>query len=140
MKHTLLCLTLFLPLSAWSSTISFRCKSANVLGVHKFDASGIVTLDDMNRAEGFVNVVTEKAGATQSVQSFEEVRVQGYIRHFGAGEVTKEPFDQLVLKTNEPYLKGMNLLLGFEEKIASRISSIDNFIFRSNCKTTETFN
>lgn len=128
-----------MPLSAFSNAISFRCKSVNVPNVHKFDASGIVTVDDFNKVEGLVNVITEKAGALQSVQSFEEVRVEGYIRHFNAGEVTKEPFDQLVLKTNEPYLKTMNLLLGFEEKIASRVSTIDNFSYRSNCKIVDTF-
>lgn len=139
MKKALLVLAVAMPMSVFANAISFRCKSADVLNVHKFDASGIVSVDDHNKVEGVINVVTEKAGATQSVQSFEEVRVVGYIRHFRAGEVTKEPFDQLVLKTNEPYLKTMNLLLDFEEKIASRISTIDNFSYRSNCKTVDTF-
>ncbi|AUN98296.1 hypothetical protein DOM21_09715 [Bacteriovorax stolpii] len=139
MKHTLLVLLVAMPMTVFANTISFRCKSADIQGVHKFDASGVVTVDDFNRVEGIANIVTEKAGATQSIQSFEEVRVEGYIRHFNGGEVSKEPFDQLVLKTNEPYLKNLNLLLDFEEKIASRISTIDNFSYRSNCKTVDTF-
>ncbi len=139
MKYTLLVLAVAMPLTVFAETISFRCKSVDMLGIHKFDASGVVVVDDFNRVEGIANIVVEKAGALQSMQSFEEVRVEGYVRHFSAGEVSKESFDQLVLKTNESYLKNMNFLLDFTESNASRILTIDNFSYRSSCKTVDTF-
>lgn len=138
MKFLLTALLLMSNLT-WANTISFRCVSSNLPGIHKFDAHGIVSLDDNNSVEGTVTINTQKADAIQSAQSFEDIRVEGYVRRFSAGEVTKDPFDQLVLKTSEPYLKTLNLLLDFEDNIASKVISIDNFSFRSSCKTTTTF-
>lgn len=135
----LLAVLFVLPSIVQASVISFQCVSSDLPGIHKFDAHGVITIDDFNHVEGVATVVTQKAQSTQSVQTFEEVRVYGYIRHFKAGEVSKESFDQLVLKTNETYLKSLNLLLDFEEKISSRVLSIDNFSYRSNCKTVTNF-
>ncbi|MBC7714282.1 MAG: hypothetical protein H7177_13140 [Rhizobacter sp.] len=140
MKNLILTLALILPFSVFAETISFQCTSVDLDGIHKFDAHGIVTVDDNNKVEGIANVITEKAGAVHSTQTFDDVHVTGYIRHFPAGEITKTPFDQLVLKTDADYLKTLNLLLGIDVKIASRVLSIDNFAYRSNCKMTEKFN
>lgn len=140
MKKMLLAAFFVVPTMLQASVISFQCTSTDFPGIHKFDAHGVVTVDDNDNVEGVATVVTQKAESTQSVQTFEEVRVYGYIRHFRAGEVSKEAFDQVVLKTNEAYLKSLNLLLDFEEKISSRVLSIDNFSYRSNCKTVATFN
>lgn len=133
-------LSMIFPAVLFGSVITFQCHSVDLPGVHIFDASGAITIDETNKVEGVAFVSVQKAQSIQSLQTFSDVRVTGYLRHFEAGEVTNNPFDQLVLKTNEPYLKTMNLLLGFDEKIASRILSIDNFSYRSNCKITETFN
>lgn len=140
MKKLLLSLTLVLSTSAFAETIGFSCISEVSPGVHKFDAHGVVTVDDNNNVEGIATIVTEKAGATHSAQTFDDTHVTGYIRHFRAGEVTTKAFDQLVLKTDATYLRRLNLLLGIDEKIASRALSIDNFSYRSNCKITERFN
>ncbi len=139
MKKMLLAVLFVLPSVVLADVVSFQCTSIDFPGIHKFDAHGVVTVDDFNNVEGVATIVTQKAESTQSVQTFEEVRVFGYIRHFKAGEVSKEAFDQVVLKTNEAYLKSLNLLLDFEEKISSRVLSIDNFSYRSNCKTVTTF-
>lgn len=134
MKNLVLTLALVLPLSAFAETISFQCTSVVYPGVHKFDAHGVVTVDDANNVEGVATIITEKAGAAHSTQTFDDTHVTGYIRHFKAGEVTTLAFDQLVLKTDTAYLKTLNLLLDIDEKIASRVLSIDNFGYRSNCK------
>ena len=140
MKKLFIICTLLMPMAGFSNTISFVCHSVDVPGIHKFDAHGIVTIDDVNHAEGLISISTEKAQSTQSVQTFEEVRVNGFLRHFAAGEVISEEFDQLVLTTSEPYIKSLNLLLGFPERLGSKVNSIDNFTYRSNCKITERFN
>jgi len=124
-----------LSLNVYSETISFQCKSVDLSGVHKFDAQGIVTTDDSNLIEGVISVATQKADAIESLQTFEDVKIKGFIRHFKAGEISTNAFDQLVLSTDAPYLKMLNLLLDFEDKISSRVISIDNFSYRSNCKT-----
>lgn len=133
-------LSMIFPAIVFGNVLSFQCHSVDQPGVHIFDASGVITVDETNKVEGIAFVSVQKAQTIQSLQTFSDVRVTGYLRHFEAGEVTTNSFDQVVLKTNEPYLKTMNLLLGFDEKIASRILSIDNFSYRSNCKITETFN
>lgn len=140
MKNLVLTFALILPFSVFAETISFQCTSVELDGVHKFDAHGIVSVDDAKNVEGIANVMTQKAGAVHSSQTFDDVHVTGYIRHYKAGEVTKNAFDQLVLKTDANYLKTLNLLLGINEAIASRALSIDNFSYRSNCKITERFN
>lgn len=137
MKTFLIASALVLPMISFADTISFKCQSVDVLGIHKFDAQGIVSVDDVNDVEGVISVHTEKAQSAQSVQTFEEVRVQGFIRHIEAGDVVAQEFDQMVLTTSEPYLKSVNLLLGYPDRLASKVFSIDNFSFRSNCKITE---
>ena len=139
MKKFLIAAAMILPMASFATTISFKCVSVDIAGIHKFDAHGVVSVDDLNVAEGVIAIMTEKAQSAQSVQIFEEVRIKGFIRHFEAGQVVKDAFDQLVVTTNEPYLKSLNLLLGFPDKLASKVNSIDNFVFRSNCKVTESF-
>ncbi len=130
-------LLLVFPLSSFGETLSFQCKSVDAQGLHKFDAQGVISVDDSNIVEGIVSVSTQKADAIESLQTFEDVKVNGFLRHFKAGDVSKEAFDQLVLTSDVPYLKMLNLLLDFEDKISSRVLSIDNFSFRSNCKTIQ---
>lgn len=140
MKTLLIALTLVISSAATAETIGFQCNSVAHPDVHKFEAQGVVTVDDLNNVEGVATIVTEKAGAAHSTQTFDDTRVTGYIRHFKAGEVSTNAFDQLVLKTDTAYLRRLNLLLDIDEKIASRVLSIDNFSYRSNCKMTSRFN
>jgi hypothetical protein len=139
MKKLFLTLVLLLPFSAFAEAISFQCISIDFESVHKFDSHGIIIVDSKNNVEGIANIITQKAGAANSTQTFDEVHVTGYIRHFKAGEVSKNAFAQLVLKTDASYLKKLNLLLDFDKQIASRVFSIDNFAYRSNCKITTRF-
>ena len=139
MKTLLLALTLVISSAATAETIGFQCTSVVHPGVHKFEAHGVVTVDDLNNVEGVATIVTEKAGAVHSTQTFDDTHITGYIRHFRAGEVTTNAFAQLVLKTDTAYLRRLNLLLDIDEKIASRVLSIDNFSYRSNCKMTARF-
>jgi hypothetical protein len=137
MKKLLIVASIVLPMSAFANVVKFSCKSLDIPGVNRFDGSGIVTVDDNNNVEGLITLSTQKAQANQSQQTFDAVRVEGIIRHYSAGEYTKEAFDHLILKTNEPYLKNINLLLNFETKIASKILSIDNFSYRADCKIVD---
>lgn len=135
-----LLLSSFVTLPALADIITFKCVSVEAAGVHKFDARGAVTVDDFNNVEGFITVVTQKAQAEQSAQTFDQVKVIGRIRHFNAGEISTNEFEQLILKADNDYIKSLNLLLDFEPKIASRVLTVDNFSYRSNCKIVETFN
>ncbi len=132
-------LSLFVSQTVFAGVITFKCVSVEVAGVHKFDARGAVTVDDFNKVDGVMTVITQKAQAEQSAQTYEEVRVSGHLRHFNAGEITIEEFEQLILKADNDYIKSLNLLLNFEPKIASRVLTIDNFSYRSNCKIVENF-
>jgi hypothetical protein len=137
MKKLLIVGLLVLSATAFSKEIKFKCVSVDYPGVHKFDGSGIVTVDDNNKVEGVVAISTQKAQSTQSIQTFDEVRVEGLIRHYEAGEFAKNSFDHLTLTSNEPYIKNLNLLLNFETKISSRVLSIDNFSYRADCKIVD---
>ena len=132
-----LILPLVLPLAAFAETMTFQCTSVDLEIFHKFDAHGVVSIDDDENVEGVANVITQKAGAVQSSQTFDEVHITGKIRHFKAGELTRYAFDQLILKTDSDYLKSLNLLLGVSEQVASHALSVDNFNYRSNCKITD---
>lgn len=135
-----LLLSSFVTLPALADIITFKCVSVEAAGVHKFDARGAVTVDDFSNVEGFITIVTQKAQAEQSAQTFDQVKVIGRIRHFNAGEISVNEFEQLILKADNDYIKSLNLLLDFEPKIASRVLTVDNFSYRSNCKIVETFN
>ena len=134
MKKLLVSMLIIFPIIGISATTSFKCQSLDQLGVHKFDAHGVVNLANKNKITGLISIKLEKAQAAQSVQNYENVSIVGYIRHFEAGDIVEETFDQLVVTTSEPYLKSLNLLLGFHDKATSKVFSIDNFLYRSNCK------
>jgi len=138
MKTFLALLILVLPLSSFANVITFQCKSAEVEGVHKFDALGVVSIDEYNKVEGVISIQTQKAQAEGSLQIFEELKIQGTHQHFESGTVFANSFDQLTLFTNDThYIKSLNLLLDFKVNIASQIFSVDNFLFRSNCYVTD---
>lgn len=132
-----LLLSAFAPIATQASIVTFQCKSAEVTGVHKFDAKGIVTIDEQNNVEGIISIQTQKAQAEGSVQIFEEIKINGSRKHFKAGEFTSNEFDQYTLQTNDSYIKSLNLLVDFKVEIASQIFTVDNFLFRSNCETVE---
>jgi hypothetical protein len=135
MKKVLIVGLLMITHSIFAETIKFECKSPMVEGVHKFEASGIITFDNYSNAEGLVNLKIEKANEEQSIQIFEELKVNGYIRHYDAGQLTKEAFDQIVLKVDHSYLKNVNLSLDVKLPLMSNAITVDNFMFRSDCYT-----
>jgi len=124
-----------LPLISNASTlIAFGCKSSDIAGVHRFDAKGIVSIDEYNKVEGVLSVQSQKAQADDSVQIFEEVKVSGTRQHFeGGGELSSKPFDQLILFPKDSYIKLLNLLVDLEVMTSSQMFSVDNFVYRSNC-------
>lgn len=138
MKKLLAVLILSLPLGSFASIITFQCKSAEVEGVHKFDAKGVVTVDEYNKAEGVISIQVQKAQAPDSVQVFEEIKINGTRAHFEAGDMFPNAFDQLTLFTNESYVKSLNLLLDFKVEVASQVFTVDNFLYRSNCFIVDT--
>lgn len=136
MKKLLAILILALPLGSFASIITFQCKSAEIEGVHKFDARGVVTIDENNQVEGSITLQLQKAQAPDSVQVFEEMKVTGTHQHFNHGDYVSNQFDQLTLFTNNPYVKSMSLLIDFNVEIASQVFSVDNFLYRSDCTST----
>lgn len=137
MKKLLAVLILSLPLGSFASIITFQCKSSEIDGVHKFDAKGVVAVDEYNKVEGVISLQVQKAQAPDSVQVFEEMKVTGTLQHFEAGDLVPHEFDQLTLFTKQSYIKSLNLLLGFRVESASQLFSVDNFLYRSNCYPVE---
>lgn len=138
MKKLLVLILISLPMTIHASIVTFECKSTETAGVHKFDARGILAIDEYNKAEGVISIQTQKAQAEGSVQIFEEIKISGTRQRFVAGDVTTEPFDQYTLFSKNNYIKNLNLLVDFKAEIASQIFSIDNFLYRSNCYTVVT--
>jgi hypothetical protein len=137
MKNTLFSLLLLLPLSSFAEVISFKCVSQDLPGIHKFDAHGLVSVDDNKKVDGLVSLAVEKAQAEHSGQTFDEVRITGNLRSFTIGENAQVDYIQLALSTESGYIKSLNLLLNYNEESSSNVLSIDNFSFRSNCKINE---
>ena len=140
MKCFLFSLIALLPLSGFAKIVPFQCTSADVQGIHKFDARGVVNIDDNNNVQGLVTLITQKAQADQSIQAFDEVKVDGHLRMLSLApdEISpKEEYIQLVLKADTPYIKSLEILLNVKGQNASTAMSIDNFTYRSNCKIIE---
>lgn len=137
MKKLLVLILATLPFAINASIVAFECKSSEVTGVHKFDAKGIVSIDEYNKAEGVISIQIQKAQAPGSVQIFEEIKVSGTHQHFESGEFTSNPFDQFTFFTKESYIKNLNLLVDFKVENSSQVFSIDNFLYRSNCYAVE---
>jgi hypothetical protein len=123
-----------LSLNAFANDI-FRiyCKSSDIPGFHKFEASGVVMVDDYNKVEGVFSIQTQKAESEGSVQVFEEVRVRGSRQHFLTGEFSNDPYDQFSLVPANNYIKYLNLLVDLKNESSSQVFSVDNFLYRSNC-------
>ncbi|MBC7538839.1 MAG: hypothetical protein H7281_08460 [Bacteriovorax sp.] len=138
MKKLLAFILIALPLGSFASIVTFNCKSTEVLGVHKFDAKGIIVIDEENIVEGVMSLQVQKAQANGSIQIFEEIKVEGTRQHFEAGKITINAFDQLTLKSSDTYIKTFNLLLDFKVENASQVFSVDNFLYRSNCEIEST--
>jgi hypothetical protein len=62
--------------------------------------------------------------------------VSGYLRHYNSGGNPKKEFDQLILKVNNNYIKGINIVLDSFLPLVSNVLSIDNFLYRSDCNPT----
>jgi hypothetical protein len=133
MKILLVSILCLLPLSTFASIISFECKGIDSLGVHKFDAKGIVFIDVFNKADGVISIQTQKAQENDSVQIFEEIQISGTRQRFQHYEDIKDSYDRLTLFSNVNYIKNLNLLIDTKLSSSSEIYSIDNFVFRSNC-------
>ncbi len=133
MKYILITLISMVPFLANASFVTIQCKSAEIDGIHKFDAKGMFTVDEYNKVEGFISLQTQKAQAEGSIQIFEEVPVQGTWQHFEAGDISVNSVDQVILFTKDSYIKSLNLLVDFKEEVASQVFSVDNFIYKSNC-------
>jgi chemotaxis response regulator CheB len=129
----------FTAATAKTTTIlNFECNARDNLGVHKFDAKGVLSIDDETHAvEGIITLQTEKSDAPGSILVFEELKVSGKHKHFNAGELTANSFDQFELETSDRYIKSLNLLMDFKVEIASQVYSVDNFLYRSNCTTVK---
>ncbi len=126
---------LLIPLSSFAEVISFKCVSQDLPGIHKFDAHGVVSIDDNKKVEGLVSLAVEKAQAEHSGQTFDEIRITGNLRSFSTGGNAPTDYIQLALTTESGYIKSLNLLLDNKVESSSNVLSIDNFSYRSNCFT-----
>lgn len=135
MKLLLTLTLLTISTIAFSETIYFQCKAKPVPGINEFIAKGVVTMDELQRAEGVIDIQVQKINEEESAQIFEQIKVTGLVRYFSPGEVTKNGFEQLILTTEHSYLKSLNLLIDENTALSSQVLSIDNFLYRSNCES-----
>lgn len=133
MKNSLILLSLFISSQLMADIIKIECSSEIVEGVHQFQARGLVVVDDFSNIDGSISLKTKKSNEDQSILIFEQVKVSGVLRHFEPGKISKEAFDQLILKFEDGYLKNMNASLNVKAPLISNVTSVDNFVYRSNC-------
>lgn len=136
MKSLMILATLLFSLAIKADVVFFECKAPKIDGVHLFEAKGVAVVDDMNQIDGTITLKTIKASEDDSVQIFEQLSVSGYLRHYNSGGNPKKEFDQLILKVNNNYIKGINIVLDSELPLVSNVLSIDNFLYRSDCNPT----
>ncbi len=134
MKLLTTTLLAFLSLSISAEIFQVECVSKDIDGIHRFDLKGILVSDDFNSVEGIINVKTVKSNEPSSVQIFEQLRVNGFLRVFKQGDLSKTEFQQFFLKTDGGYLKNLNLLIGLDAPHASKVVAVDNFLYRSDCQ------
>ena len=121
-----------IPLAS-AETFNFKCKSTPTPSINEFNAEGIISIDPSSHVSGVNNVTSEKVDEVESSQVFEEIKVTGIKKHFRAGEVNNMAFDELVLSSDNAYLKTFNLIFDEEGALSSDILSVDNFLYRSIC-------
>lgn len=119
--------------SLFANTIKFECKLKDIDGVHKFDARGVVVVNDNNELTGTISMETKKALENQSIQVFEQMPITGILKNFEPGSITTKGFNQLALKVENSYIKNIYINLDIGIALASYASTIDNFLYRSNC-------
>ncbi|MBP9682994.1 MAG: hypothetical protein KBD76_16455 [Bacteriovorax sp.] len=120
-----------LPINGFSTVIAFQCKSTELDGIHIFEANGVASIDEYNKVEGVLFLQIQKAQAKDSVQIFEEMKIEGTYQPLS------QDVEQLTLFTNLPYIKSMNLILNSNKSMISQVFTIDNFLFRSHCSASE---
>jgi hypothetical protein len=118
---------------ALTEPLFFECMAPKVDGVHRFEAKGVVFVDDFNNIDGLITVKTLKSEENNSILIFEQVKVTGFLVYHPANDELSSSFEQLSLSTEIPYLKRINIILGAELPMVSNVLSIDNFMYRSNC-------
>ncbi len=132
---TILAITLLIISNfSFAETVNFQCKAMTIPGVNVFSAKGMVSVDELSKASGVINILVQKIDEEESAQVFEQIKIEGLIKHFNPGDVSVSGFDQLVLTTDHSYLKSLNLLLDEGSEYSSQVLSIDNFLYRSNCE------
>ena len=119
----------------FSETIRFECKLKDVPGVHKFEAKGLVVVNDHNELNGIISIETKKSQEEQSIQIFDQLNVSGVYKYYGPGSVTVDGFSQLALKIENTYIKNIFINLDVSIPMASYANSVDYFLYRSDCKT-----
>ena len=119
----------------FSETLFFQCKAHSIPGVNVFVAKGVVTINALSQADGVLDIEVQKINEDESAQIFEQIKITGLVKHFAPGEVTKNSFEQLILTSNHPYIKSLNLLIDEHSALSSQVLSIDNFLYRSNCES-----
>ena len=134
MKSLFSIIMLVLSSGSFASTLLFNCKSLEAAGVHKFEARGVVNIDQDNNVDGVISLKVQKAQVEDSVQVFNDIKIKGTYIHVDAGKISEKPFDQLTLMAINPYIKNLNILLNFDISNISQVATVDNFIYRSNCE------
>lgn len=118
---------------ALNDPMFFECTAPKIEGVHRFEAKGVVFVDDFNNVDGLITIKTYKSEENNSVLIFEQIKVSGYLVFHPAKDDLNSSFEHLSLNTEVPYLKKINVILGAELPMVSNVLSIDNFMYRSNC-------
>lgn len=134
MSRIYFCLVVtFFSFGILAETIQFECRSKDMDGINQFYALGKVNVKNDGVLDGHASFSTEKATEIASRQIFTDVEVEGNARTFGAGDIFKTNVKQLSLKLNHHYLKTLDVFLGSDIALYSKLFSIDNFLYRADC-------
>ncbi len=127
----------FIPLSAqqdFNDTVySINCQLPEDEFVHRFQSIGYISVDKDGVVKGVFSFQMIKGDEIRSVIQLNDLNAEGTLESYGPTDSQPEGFKILNLIVDHPYVRSVNLIFKNSD-LASQVTSIDNFSYRSNCK------
>jgi hypothetical protein len=112
---------------------SISCQLPENEFVHRFQSIGYISVDKDGVVKGVFSFQMIKGDEIRSVIQLNDLNAEGTLESYGPTDSQPEGFKILTLLVDHPYLKSVNLIFKNSD-LASQVTSIDNFSYRSNCK------
>ncbi len=118
---------------AYESFITVSCALPELENVHRFQAFGVFKLEEDQKLSGTITLQLIKGSEVRSVMQFDQIAVTGRIESYDVSDLNSVAYQVITLATDIPYLQFIELSFK-EQPLASKVQSIDNFSYRSDCK------